>query len=180
MTEGPAEAPFATADVWPHLSGEVRLERRPVYLAPGRLYASSQADEVTTILGSCVAVCVFDAWQRVGGMNHFLLPQGVPASSRFGEHAVPMLVAEVLALGAHHSRLRAKIFGGASVLQAFRGNGTPLGIRNVEAAREALLRAGIPVVGEDVGGLLGRRLRFDLQTGSAWVRAIPGEGQGEP
>lgn len=150
-----------------------------VYLAPGRLYASSRPERITTILGSCVAVCLFDAWQRVGGMNHFLLPRGLPPSSRFGESAVPLLVREVLALGAHHSRLRAKVFGGACVLQAFRTDTLSLGTRNVEAAREALHEAGIPVVGEDVGGLYGRRLVFDNQTGSAWVRTIPAEGQGE-
>jgi chemotaxis protein CheD len=145
---------------------------RRVYLAPGRLFASAEPAQVTTILGSCVAVCLFDAGQRVGGMNHFLLPQGSPPSSRFGEHAVPLLIEWVAQLGAHRSRLRAKLFGGASVLEAFHADSHPLGARNVLAAREALGAAQIPVVGEDVGGCRGRKLLLDVATGSTWIRTI--------
>ena len=142
-----------------------------VYLAPGRLYASAEAVQVTTILGSCVSVCLWDAQQRVGGINHFLLPEGVPPSPRFGASATSLLIEEVLALGAHRSRLRAKVFGGACVLEAFRKS-HPLGMRNVEVALERLRVEQVPVVGEDVGGDLGRKLVFDVQTGSAWIRAI--------
>jgi chemotaxis protein CheD len=63
-----------------------------VYLAPGLLYASAGAAQVTTILGSCVAVCLWDSEGRVGGMNHFLLPEGGPPSPRFGESAVPLFL----------------------------------------------------------------------------------------
>lgn len=143
-----------------------------VYLAPGRLYASSAAEQVTTILGSCVAVCLWDAERGVGGVNHFLLPDGVPPSARFGGSAVSLLLESVLDLGAARSRLRAKVFGGASVLEAFRTRSQPLGARNVEAARERLRDADIPVVGEDVGGDLGRKLVFEIQTGLAWIRVI--------
>jgi len=143
-----------------------------VYLAPGRLYVSAVAAQVTTILGSCVAVCLWDPEAGVGGINHFLLPEGVPASPRFGQSAVPLLIQSVLELGARRPRLRAKIFGGACVLEAFRADAHPLGARNVEMARQGLRAADIPVFGEEVGGDLGRKLVFDVQTGSAWVRAI--------
>ena len=95
---------------WPHRLGRElgRAGRgdgtgpsaRRVYLAPGRLYASAEADQVTTILGSCVAVCLWDPQVRVGGVNHFLLPEGVPPSPRFGQSAVPLLIESVLDLGA--------------------------------------------------------------------------------
>jgi chemotaxis protein CheD len=160
---GPAASPGG--DLWP---GAARRE----YLAPGRLYASAEAVQVTTILGSCVAVCLWDPDCRVGGMNHFLLPEGAPASPRFGESAVPLLVARVLELGAARSGLRAKVFGGASVLEAFRDRSRHIGPRNVEVARAGLLAQAIPVVGEDVGGGLGRKVVFEVQTGCAWVRAI--------
>jgi chemotaxis protein CheD len=145
---------------------------RRVYLPPGRLYASDEADQVTTILGSCVAVCLWDPQTRVGGMNHFLLPEGVPPSPRFGQSAVPLLVESVLGLGACRLYLRAKVFGGASVLEAFRTTARTLGERNVESAREGLRAEHIGVVGEDVGGDLGRKLVFDLQTGSTLIRII--------
>lgn len=143
-----------------------------VYLAPGLLYASAEAAQVTTILGSCVAVCLWDPLERVGGMNHFLLPEGAPRSPRFGKSAVPLLIERVLELGARRSQLKAKVFGGACVLEAFRAGAQTLGVRNVEAARERLRSEEIRVVGEDVGGDLGRKLVFDVQTGSAWIRAI--------
>jgi chemotaxis protein CheD len=144
---------------------------RRVYLAPGQLFASAERVQVTTILGSCVAVCLFDNEAQVGGVNHFLLPYGAPPSPRFAEHAVPQLMDRVLALGARRERLRAKLFGGACVLEALRSS-SALGARNVDAARERLAAEGIPVVAEDTGGDLGRKLIFEIQTGSAWIRAI--------
>jgi chemotaxis protein CheD len=143
-----------------------------VYLAPGRLFVSGTPAQVSTILGSCVSVCLWDPEARAGGINHFLLPEGVPASPRFGQSAVPLLIQGVLDLGARRARLRAKVFGGACVLEAFRAGSHHLGSRNVEVAREALRAAEIPVFVEDVGGDHGRKLVFDVQTGSAWVRAI--------
>ena len=146
------------------------------YLAPGRLFASAEDAQVTTILGSCVAVCLWDPQAEVGGMNHFLLPSGRPASPRFGDSAVALLIGRLLELGAHRSRMSAKVFGGACVLEAFRADEWSLGARNVDMAREQLAAASIPVVGEDVGGDLGRKLVFHVRTGAAWVRAIEMKG----
>ena len=160
--------PSADRVLW--TSSPLRAAKR-VYLAPGQLFASADAVQATTILGSCVAVCLWDLEAGVGGLNHFLLPDGAPPSPRFAAHAVPLLLQKVIELGASRSRLRAKIFGGACVLEAFRAaNG--LGARNVQVARELLAKEQIRVVAEDVGGDLGRKLVFEIQTGSAWVRAI--------
>lgn len=141
-----------------------------VYLAPGRMFASAEAVRVTTILGSCVAVCLWDSEARVGGINHFLLPEGVPASPRFGASAVPLLVTSVLEQGARRAELRARVIGGACVIDAFRA--TPLGTRNVEMARSRLQAELIPIVGEDVGGDVGRKLVFEVQTGETLVRPL--------
>jgi chemotaxis protein CheD len=141
------------------------------YLAPGRLYASADRVCVTTILGSCVAVCLYDPDHHVGGINHFLLPFGLPPSPRFGDAAVPLLIESVLAQGAHRPTLRAKLFGGACVLEAFRSE-DPLGAQNVRVARARLQAEHIPIVAEDTGGDHGRKLLFEPQTGDAWVRAI--------
>ncbi len=166
---GSPRAADAPEDVLVTVSPLTRTRR--AYLAPGRLFASAEPVEVTTILGSCVAVCLFDAEAKVGGVNHFLLPEGAPATPRVAEHAVKALVERVLALGASRARLRARVFGGASVLVALRAS-RALGARNVEAARSLLRAAGIPIVGEAVGGEHGRRLVFAVQSGSALVRAI--------
>ena len=142
-----------------------------VYLAPGRMFASSADAQVTTILGSCVAVCLWDTAGVAGGMNHFLLPNGSPASERFGHSAITMLIERLIALGAARNRLEGKVFGGACVLEAFRD--TPsLGARNVEMARERLAAENIPTVASDVGGERGRKVVFDVRSGRAWVRPI--------
>lgn len=146
-----------------------------LYLHAGQIHASANPCRVTTILGSCVAVCVWDPEARIGGVNHFLLPycaDGALATPRFGNVAVARLVERVLALGARRGRLQAKVFGGACVIEAFRAGGRHLGEKNVEAALTVLDRSAIPVVASDVGGHRGRKLIFDTGGGAAWVRGL--------
>ena len=83
--------------------------RAAVYLVPGRLHAASEPTAITTVLGSCVAVCLHDPLASVGGMNHYLLPWPAPheRSARFGSIAIESLLESVLRLGAHQPRLRA-------------------------------------------------------------------------
>ena len=145
------------------------------YVHVGQLYASAEQRLVSTILGSCVSVCVWDAEVRVGGLNHFLLPQCVTngvSSPRFGNVAIRELLAEVQRLGGARHRLQAKLFGGASVIDAFQTTNGSLGMQNVALARRFLADAGIPIVNEDVGGSQGRKLVFRTSDGTAWVRHI--------
>jgi chemotaxis protein CheD len=146
----------------------------PVYVQPGQLAASATPLTYSTVLGSCVAVCLWDPGLRVGGMNHFLLPEAPEweRSPRYGGPAVEELVARVRALGSRNGTLTARVFGGACVLDAFRDREHHLGLRNVEVARERLRAAGLPIVAEDVGGNRGRRLYFSLVDGSAMVRIL--------
>jgi chemotaxis protein CheD len=82
------------------------------------------------------------------------------------------LIEEVVAVGAEQARLRAKLFGGACVLEAFRSRENHLGTKNVKVAREVLDAADIPIIGEDVGGNRGRKLIFHTDNGSAWVKQL--------
>jgi len=151
------------------------LARSAVYLHPGQVFVSPDPVVVTTILGSCVAVCVFDPVRRVGGTNHYLLPHWVGngvSSARFGNVAVRSLIEKMLALGVQKQNLQAKVFGGACVIDAFHGRGNHLGTKNSELAREALRQEGIPVVADDVGGRRGRKVIFHTDTGVALVRLI--------
>jgi len=133
---------------------------------------------VTLGLGSCVAILLHDARARVGGLAHVLLPE--PALSRdqgnaskFATTAVPALVREMEGRGARPARLRARLVGGAAMFQGLMVPGTlNMGARNVAAAREALRRAGIPLVGEDVGGDYGRSVRFNVRAGSTTVTSV--------
>jgi len=146
-----------------------------VYLQPGQLYASGQPSAVTTVLGSCVAICLWDPVECVGGMNHYLLPffagagQGSP---RFGNVAVAQLVDRLVALGAVRGRLQAKVFGGACVLEAFQARQGHLGEKNAGVAFKLLEELAIPVVSRDVGGRSGRKLIFHTDLGNAWVAKL--------
>ena len=148
---------------------------KKVYLHPGQLYASGESALVTTILGSCVALCIWDPTNRIGGINHFLLPVGgsdMLRSPRFGTVAIPDLIKKILQLGANPKMLHAKVFGGANVIEAFRDRENHLGTQNVRIARELLQAEAIPIVSEDVGGQRGRKLIFCTDDGSAWVKEL--------
>ena len=149
--------------------------RAKYYLHPGQLFVSKENHEVTTILGSCVAVCLWDASAKIGGINHYLLPSFVGdgvASPRFGDISIRELLSTLLASGCDRRRFQAKLFGGACVLEAFRARKNHLGSQNVRTARQLLAAEAIPVVGEDVGGDRGRKLIFTTGDGSAWVKAL--------
>ena len=150
-------------------------DRESVFLPPGELYASNEPRAVTTLLGSCVAVCLWDAELKAGGLTHFLLPEATPdghPSPRFGDIAVSMLIEKLFMLGAREHTLCAKIFGGSSLLWSDHADEDQIGARNVRMARETLALMKIPVIAEDVGGRHGRKLSFDLATGEAWVKRI--------
>ena len=146
-----------------------------IYLHPGQMAVSFEARALTTVLGSCVSICLWDRVRRVGGMNHFLLPFRAgesQASTRFGNVATARLLRELAALGCERADLRAKVFGGACVLEAFRCQERSLGQQNVELARRLLQEAAIPVIAEDVGGRRGRRLIFNTDDGSVLSRLL--------
>ncbi|HYM60415.1 MAG TPA: chemotaxis protein CheD [Thermoanaerobaculia bacterium] len=145
------------------------------YLLPGNLVASRDPIVVTTILGSCVAVCLYDATSGIGGINHFLLPKWPAATGgtpRHGSIAIPKLVERLLALGANRGRLEAKVFGGAAVLQQLARAVYHLGAQNADVAIQILDRAGIPIVANDTGGHRGRKLIFHTEGGLAFVKYL--------
>ncbi len=147
-------------------------ERLAVFLHPGRIYVSPAPSTVRMILGSCVAVCLWDPRQGVGGANHFLLPYHGQDDPRFGNVAMERLMEKLLVLGCSPRSLRAKLFGGSCVLEALQNNATHLGAKNVSVARSILAQEGIPIQAEDVGGQRGRKVIFRTDDGSAWVRQL--------
>ena len=170
-----AAAGIAEAQEAEETMGQERNPRLDIYLLPGRVYVSREPAIIRMVLGSCVAVCAWDPYSEVGGANHFLLPHPIgtgQGSARFGDVAIQQLLDELLGAGASQCNLKAKLFGGASVLHAFRTGNGHLGSQNIQAARELLREEGIPVVAEDVGGDSGRRLIFQTDDGSAWTRRL--------
>jgi len=133
---------------------------------------------VTLGLGSCVAIILHDATAQVGGLAHVLLPSPTLSRdrtnpARFPETAVPHLVRELTALGAAPERLRARLVGGASMFASLSAPGVAqMGERNLQASREALKAAGIPLVAEDTGQDYGRSVYFDVADGRLEVRTV--------
>ena len=165
-------------------SSSSTLEPPAVYLPPGLLYAAATPAAVTTVLGSCVAVCFFDPTLRAGGINHYLLPfwngEGL-ASPKYGNIALPKLIERMLELGSRRQNLRAKLFGGGAVFRRI-GGLFGVGERNIHFAEQFLAEVGIPVVARDVGEGCTRKVIFRVHTGEALVRRLkaqePGTGNG--
>jgi chemotaxis protein CheD len=111
----------------------------------------------------------------IGGMNHYLLPScaaGALSSPRFGTFAIEALVAQVTSLGATKNRLRAKLFGGACVIEAFREKADHIGTVNAQLAETTLRIMAIPVVEQDLGGRRGRKLIFNTDNGGSCVKYL--------
>jgi len=145
-----------------------------LFVHPGQVATSATPCHYTTILGTCVSVCLVDPVAAVGGLNHFLLPVGAGASfsgTRYGNLAVERLLRELLALGAQRERLQAKVFGGMTTGR-HEGTARDLGANNVNFALEWLEKQAIPVLARDTGGQRGRKLLFHSQDGAAWVKHL--------
>jgi len=146
-----------------------------VYLHPGQMIVTTEESMVMTVLGSCVAVCLWDPRMRIAGINHYLLPQGPGSGAgdpRYGNTAMERLIDNVLTRGASPERLVAKIFGGASVIEVFSGQRRAIGEQNVQVAREALTRHGVRVHADETGGKHGRKLLFHTGNGSVFMKEI--------
>jgi len=143
------------------------------YLHSEGILTSATPCTIMTILGSCVAVCLWEPGGGIGGMNHYLLPHELrpeARAGRFGSTAIQLLIGRLEALGCRRIELRAKVFGGACINGLWRNDRLNLGRKNVEAAFATLEREGIPVVGHDVGGGAGRKVLFQTSDGTAWVK----------
>jgi chemotaxis protein CheD len=150
MTWNSSETPGGS----PEANGEEAANRH--YLYPGTLFAHREPHLVTTVLGSCVSVCLWDSAARVGGINHYLLPlwngEGLP-TPKYGNIAITKLIEKVQALGAG-SKLIAKVFGQ----------------RNIELAIEMLEQHRIQVVSSDLGGPVGRKIIFHTGEGTVLLK----------
>jgi len=155
-------------------------------IQPGEFYITSHAEAISTVLGSCISACIRDPQLRIGGMNHFMLPedttdgksswldQATGLATRYGSYAMETLINALLKMGANRSRLEVKLFGGGHVLNP----GIAIGERNIEFARRWLKTEALPVVAEDVGGTTPRRVIYFPADGKVRVRHLrPAEGQ---
>jgi len=148
-----------------------------VTLYIGGVHATDEAIVIKTLLGSCIAVCLYDPLRSVGGMNHFMLPHNAGAAladdaTRFGVHAMDRLIAAVMKVGGERRRLAAKIFGGAHVLDQMQESQAGVPQQNIQFAQAFMQDEGIPVHGEDLGGYHPREVHFHPTTGRVFVRRV--------
>jgi len=141
------------------------------YLFPSTLFAEREAHLIDTILGSCVAVCLFDTKLKVGGMNHYMLPlwngEGL-ASPKFGNIANEKLIEKMIKMGCSKQNLIAKLFGGANQINSV----INIGDRNIQIAKEQLGTYGIKIINENLGGSVGRKIRFNSATGDVLMKFL--------
>ena len=151
----------------------VVTEGKVTFVIQGTYFVSSHPEAtMSTVLGSCISVCLHDPALRLGGMNHFLLPAGRGDDSghiRFGVTAMEKLINEILKAGSNRSRLQAKLFGGARMS----ANLADIGSANASFAESYLRDEGILVLSKSVGGNSARRLVFTPSTGHAKMLFVP-------
>lgn len=151
-----------------------------VKVLPGGVYSTSEPEMLSTGLGSCVAACIWDPIERVGGMNHFLLPNDedickeddIGASvneTRYGCHAMEQLISQLLAKGASLEQLQMKVFGGAQMF----GKQSAIGEKNVQFILDYAEQEKLSVASYDLGGLEPRKILFDPMSGRVLLKRIP-------
>lgn len=155
------------------------LHYKRFLVMPGEHKVSWEAAEIATLLGSCVAACIWDRKRHVGGLNHFMLPDAPPDHSlsgqtmplRYGLYAMEQLVNDLLMMGCKRENLQAKVFGGANMTGAC--GSANIGRRNSEFVLGFLERDNIPIISVDLGGSHSRRIRFLTDTGKVRVYKVP-------
>ncbi len=134
-----------------------------IFIYPGNLEVSKKPKQFITILGSCVAVCLWDSKLKFGGMNHFMLPlwngEGL-ASPKYGNIAIEKLIHKMIKSGSSIENIEAKIFGGGNVINSI-NNIYRIGDRNIEVAISKLNEFNIKILGSSTGGKLGRKILMD-------------------
>ena len=145
-------------------------------ILPGEYYYTAKDMLIVTVLGSCVSACIRDRTRGLGGMNHFMLPDGgepgnpVSASMRYGTYAMEVLINDLLKSGARREHLEAKVFGGGAVLRGF--SAMNVGERNATFVINFLRTERIPVVAEDLNDIYPRKVYFFPRTGKVLVKKL--------
>lgn len=143
-----------------------------VKVLPGEYFVTNEDIVIMTVLGSCIAACLWDSRAGVGGMNHFMLPEGDSAdmSGRYGSYAMELLINEMLKLGARRESMQAKVFGGGQVMAGF--TTMNVGERNTRFVLDYLHTERITIVSKDVMDIYPRKVVFFPTTGKAMVKKL--------
>jgi len=161
----PGEASFFFYDAF--------FKSEAVKVLPGEYFVYDEDVIIMTTLGSCIAACLWDRVAKVGGMNHFMLPDagsGSPDGGRYGSFAMELLINELLKRGATRSTLEAKVFGGGAVISGM--STLNVGERNTQFVMDYLKTERIPIVSKDVMEIYPRKVCFLPASGKAMVKRL--------
>lgn len=160
----PGEASFFYAD---H-----HFQYDAVKVLPGEYFVANEEIVIMTVLGSCIAACIWDSRAKVGGMNHFMLPDGEGSEGfgRYGSYAMELLINEMFKMGARRETMQAKVFGGGAVMSGF--TTMNVGERNTQFVMNYLADEHIPVVSKDVLDIHPRKVCYFPVTGKAMVKRL--------
>jgi len=149
---------------------DANFKNEAVKVLPGEFFVSDEEMLIVTTLGSCIAACLWDRERRIGGMNHFMLPQGSSDSGRYGSYAMELLINELLKRGASRSTLEAKVFGGGAVIASM--TTMNVGERNTQFVMEYLRTERIPVVSKDVLDVCARKVCMLPASGKVLMKRL--------
>ena len=149
---------------------DAHFRNEAVKVLPGEYFVYDEDILITTTLGSCIAACIWDRERRIGGMNHFMLPEGSGDSGRYGSFAMELLINELMKKGASRLTLEAKIFGGGAVIGGM--NSINVGERNTQFVINYLQTERIPIVSRDVMEIYPRKVCFLPASGKAMVKRL--------
>ena len=152
----------------------------PIRVGMTEVHISTPPDMLVTTVGSCVALCIYDRRKKMGGMAHIVLPvserfknNGSPY--KYADTAVPALRSALVSRGSSSMDLEAKIAGGANMFPKLSKSVLKIGQENVSVIQKKIKQLGIRLSAKDVGGEMGRKIRFELSTGRVIVQKLKGE-----
>lgn len=153
-----------------------KFDKNITTIHPGEFFVSNQDEMIGTLLGSCVAVCFHDEYNKVSGMNHFMLPGKITAMSlhedrnaKYGMQAIFDLLEDMYHKGATRKHITARVFGGGSVI-AVKDFSHQVPEDNIKVARIVLEMEDIPILSQDVGGRFTRKLMMDVHSGKIYLK----------
>ena len=149
---------------------DAHFKNDAVKILPGEYFVHDEDMLIMTTLGSCIAACLWDRNAKVGGMNHFMLPDGAGDSGRYGSYAMELLINEMMKRGASRMSMEAKVFGGGQVISGM--NTMNVGERNTSFVIDYLKTERIPIVSKDVLDIYPRKVCFLPGSGKAMVKRL--------
>ena len=155
---------------------------KKVWIGMAEMIVAGNPTIISTTVGSCIALCMYDPMNRIGGMVHIVLPkkedfdkENIDSVQRYADTAVPALLSALISKGAKKEYIKAKIAGGANMFPILNHPILKIGVNNANVVKKKLADLGIPLVAEDTGGNRGRIIEFEVGSGTMKISTMDGK-----